>query len=127
MCNNCGCNADPFAFNAEKKNCGCGQDPCVTYGAESEIDRYNRHMDEILEVKARLLEENIGDYDPNDPEQEAENDAIYEVFSKYYPDIYGAESLEDLDKSQLIDLIKNLEDRDEYVKGYVENAAEELV
>ena len=125
MCNNCGCNADPFAFNAEKKNCGCGQDPCVTYGAESEIDRYNRHMDEILEVKARLLEENIGDYDPNDPEQEAENDAIYEVFSKYYPDIYGAESLEDLDKSQLIDLIKNLEDRDEYVKGYVENAAEE--
>ena len=97
----------------------------MTYGAESEIDRYNRHMDEILEVKARLLEENIGDYDPNDPEQEAENDAIYEVFSKYYPDIYGAESLEDLDKSQLIDLIKNLEDRDEYVKGYVENAAEE--
>jgi hypothetical protein len=67
VCNNCGCNADPFAFNAEKKNCGCGQDPCVTYGAES---------------------------------------------------------LEDLDKSQLIDLIKNLEDRDEYVKGYVENAAE---
>ena len=35
MCNNCGCNADPFAFNAEKKNCGCGQDPCITYGAES--------------------------------------------------------------------------------------------
>ena len=75
MCNNCGCNADPFAFNAEKKNCGCGQDPCVTYGAES----------------------------------------------------FGAESLEDLDKSQLIDLIKNLEDRDEYVKGYVENAAESLM
>ena len=37
MCNNCGCNADPFAFNAEKKNCGCGQDPCVTYGAEPEL------------------------------------------------------------------------------------------
>ena len=53
-----------------------------------EIDRYNKHMDEILEVKARLLEENIEDYGPNDPEQEAENDAIYEVFSKYYPDIY---------------------------------------
>ncbi|WP_347852222.1 hypothetical protein [Planktomarina sp.] len=65
--------------------------PPEEYGAESEIDRYNKHMDEILEVKARLLEENIGDYDPNDPEQEAENDAIYEVFSKYYPDIYGAE------------------------------------
>ena len=63
-----------------------------SFGAESEIDRYNKHMDEILEVKARLLEENIGDYDPNDPEQEAENDAIYEVFSKYYPDIYSAES-----------------------------------
>lgn len=39
-------------------------------------------------------------------------------------EVRGAESLEDLDKSQLIDLIKNLEDRDEYVKGYVENAAE---
>ena len=39
-------------------------------------------------------------------------------------DSFGAESLEDLDKSQLIDLIKKLEDRDEYVKGYVENAAE---
>jgi len=98
--------------------------PAESFGAESEIDRYNKHMDEILEVKARLLEENIEDYDPNDPEQEAENDAIYEVFSKYYPDIYGAESLEDLDKSQLIDLIKKLEDRDEYVKDYVEKAAE---
>jgi hypothetical protein len=41
-----------------------------------------------------------------------------------YAESFGAESLEDLDKSQLIDLIKNLEDRDEYVKGYVENAAE---
>tara|TARA_B110001452_G_C15078268_1_gene376300 strand:+ start:178 stop:423 length:246 start_codon:yes stop_codon:yes gene_type:complete len=60
-----------------------------------EIDRYNKHMDEILEVKARLLEENIEDYDPNDPEQEAENNAIYEVFSKYYPDIYDVEWLGD--------------------------------
>lgn len=42
----------------------------------------------------------------------------------YDAESFGAESLEDLDKSQLIDLIKNLEDRDEYVKGYVENAAE---
>ena len=41
-----------------------------------------------------------------------------------YDYLLNAESLEDLDKSQLIDLIKNLEDRDEYVKGYVENAAE---
>ena len=78
-----------------------------SFGAESEIDRlsdesynelsdemdrYNKHMDEILEVKARLLKENIDDYISDDPEQEAENDAIYEVFSKYYPDIYGAES-----------------------------------
>ena len=55
---------------------------------ESELDRYDKHMDEILEVKARLLKENIDNYISDDPEQEAENDAIYEVFSKYYPDIY---------------------------------------
>tara|TARA_B100001175_G_scaffold309958_1_gene312350 strand:+ start:379 stop:546 length:168 start_codon:yes stop_codon:yes gene_type:complete len=53
-----------------------------------EIDRYNKHIDEILKVKARLLKENREDYGLNDPEQEAENDAIYEVFSKYYPTIY---------------------------------------
>lgn len=48
------------------------------------------------------------------------------VYEKYqeWDSLMEAESLEDLDKSQLIDLIKNLEDRDEYVKGYVENAAE---
>ena len=46
VCNNCGCNADPFAFNAEKKNCGCGQDPCVTYGAESfDTDKYEGHTE----------------------------------------------------------------------------------
>ena len=46
MCNNCGCNADPFAFNAEKKNCGCGQDPCVTYGAESfDTDKYEGELE----------------------------------------------------------------------------------
>jgi len=54
---------------------------------ETEIDRLNKHMDEILEVKARLLEENIEDYDANDIDQQAENDAIFEVFSKYYSDI----------------------------------------
>lgn len=54
--------------------------------AENEIDRYYEHREEILEVKARLLEEE--DYEDD---QEAENDAIYEVFSKYYPEIYESE------------------------------------
>tara|TARA_B100001778_G_scaffold334937_1_gene349293 strand:- start:1126 stop:3246 length:2121 start_codon:yes stop_codon:yes gene_type:complete len=82
-----------------------------SFGAESEIDRYNKHMDEILEVKARLLEENIEDYDPNDPEQEAENDAIYEVFSKYYPDIYGAESFCGADLAGRVVNIVGVEDK----------------
>jgi len=34
-------------------------------------------------------------------------------------------TLEDLDKSQLIELIRNLEDRDEYVKGYLHAMPEE--
>ena len=54
MCNNCGCNADPFAFNAEKKNCGCGQDPCVTYGAENyeykELTLENLPKDALLNM-----------------------------------------------------------------------------
>lgn len=59
--------------------------------AENEIDRYYEHFEEIMEVKARLLEEE--DYEDD---QDAENDAIYEVFSKYYPEIYdyGAETEE---------------------------------
>ncbi len=63
------------------------------FSAESEMERYSKHRDEILEVKARLLQENEDDeMYIDDPDQEAENDAIYEVFSKYYPEIYGAEN-----------------------------------
>ena len=63
------------------------------FGAENEMERYNKHRDEILEVKARLLQENEGgELYIDDPDQEAENDAIYEVLSKYYPEVYGAES-----------------------------------
>jgi len=48
-----------------------------------EMERYIKHMDEILEVKARLLQENEeGELYIDDPDQEAENDAIYEVLSK---------------------------------------------
>mgnify|MGYP003652523581 FL=1 len=62
------------------------------FGAESEMERYNKHRDEILEVKARLLQENEnGELYIDNPDQEAENDAIYEVLSKYYPEVYGAE------------------------------------
>lgn len=60
--------------------------PAPFMDAENEIDRYYEHREEILEVKARLLEEE--DYEDD---QEAENDAIYEVFSKYYPEIYESE------------------------------------
>jgi hypothetical protein len=63
------------------------------YGAETEMERYNKHRDEILEVKAKLLQENEeGELYIDDPDQEAENDAIYEVLSKYYPEFYDAES-----------------------------------
>jgi len=64
--------------------------PAPFMDAETEIDRYYEHREEILEVKARLLEEE--DYEDD---QEAENDAIYEVFSKYYPEIYESEGAED--------------------------------
>ena len=41
--------------------------------AETEMERYNKHMDEILEVKARLLQENEdGEMYIDDPDQEAE-------------------------------------------------------
>ena len=66
------------------------------FGAETEMERYNKHRDEILEVKAKLLQENEGgELYIDDPDQEAENDAIYEVLSKYYPEVYGAETHED--------------------------------
>ena len=69
-------------------------------GAETEMERYNKHMDEILEVKARLLQENEdGEMYIDDPDQEAENDAIYEVLSKYYPEEYDAETFEGIPKS----------------------------
>ena len=65
------------------------------FSAESEMERYSKHMDEILEVKARLLQENEdGEMYIDDPDQEAENDAIYEVLSKYYPEEYDAETFE---------------------------------
>lgn len=65
------------------------------FGAENEIDRYYEHLEEILEVKARLLKENEnGELYIYNPDQEAENDAIYEVLSKYYPEVYGAETFE---------------------------------
>ena len=49
-----------------------------------EIDWYKIHMAEILEVKARLLRENKdGELYIDDPDQEAENDAIAEVRQKY--------------------------------------------
>ena len=58
----------------------------------NEMERYNKHRDEILEVKARLLEENEnGELYIDNPDQEAENDAIYEVLSKYYPEVYEEE------------------------------------
>ena len=66
--------------------------PAPFMDAENEIDRYYEHREEILEVKARLLEEE--DYEDD---QEAENDAIYEVFSKYYPEIYESEGIEIVD------------------------------
>ena len=50
----------------------------------AEIDWYDIHMAEILEVKARLLRENKdGELYIDDPDQEAENDAIAEVRQKY--------------------------------------------
>lgn len=65
------------------------------YRAETEMERYNKHRDEILEVKAKLLQENEeGELYIDDPDQEAENDAIYEVLSKYYPEVYGAETFD---------------------------------
>ena len=68
--------------------------------AETEMERYNKHMDEILEVKARLLQENEdGEMYIDDPDQEAENDAIYEVLSKYYPEEYDAETFEGIPQS----------------------------
>ena len=55
-----------------------------------EIERYNKHMDEILEVKASLLQANEGgELYIDDPDQEAENDAIFLVLSKHYPEVYG--------------------------------------
>ena len=67
----------------------------ITMDAENEMERYIKHRDEILEVKARLLQENEdGELYIDDPEQEAENDAIYEVLSKYYPEDYEAETFE---------------------------------
>jgi hypothetical protein len=49
-----------------------------------EIDWYKIHMAEILEVKARLLRENKDrELYIDDPNQEAENDAIAEVRKKY--------------------------------------------
>ena len=58
----------------------------------SEMEKYNMHYDEIIEVKARLLQENEGgELYIHDPDREAENDAIYEVMSKYYPEVYGDE------------------------------------
>jgi len=67
--------------------------PAPFMDAENEMERYIKHRDEILEVKARLLQENEdGELYIDDPEQEAENDAIYEVLSKYYPEDYEAET-----------------------------------
>ena len=61
-------------------------------GLDSEMEKYNMHYDEIIEVKARLLQENEGgELYIHDPDREAENDAIYEVMSKYYPEVYGDE------------------------------------
>jgi hypothetical protein len=49
-----------------------------------ETEWYEIHMAEILEVKARLLRENKdGELYIDDPDQEAENDAIAEVKMKH--------------------------------------------
>jgi hypothetical protein len=56
----------------------------MKYQQVAEIDWYDIHMAEILEVKARLLRENKdGELYIDDPDQEAENDAIAEVRKKY--------------------------------------------
>ena len=62
---------------------------------------YTTHIEEILKVKARLLEENEnGELYIDNPDQEAENDAIYEVLSKHYPEVYDAEYQELLEEEE---------------------------
>ena len=100
MCNNCGCNADPFAFNAEKKNCGCGQDPCVTYGAESfGAESLETFVFNVADVSGQS-DDVFTYFIKADDEVEAEEKLHYEV-SQDYPDMkfdfildgsFGAES-----------------------------------